>query len=185
MEGFPRGDLVEPDACAEEGDAALDEVLEDVGHGEVGDVGVGVLEPADGLDVLHDGGGDGDHVSVSEQRALGHAGGSAGVADHAEVVGGGFGGGEARSVGLEGVDEVPEGEEGDVVLLRGGAKLVGERADLEGRREREADDHERGERAEALRVGVEAVEKHEAGGGRAENRFQFGLAYNGTGCERY
>ena len=57
------------------------------------------------------------------------------------------------------------------MLLRGGAKLVGERADLEGRREREADDHERGERAEALRVGVKAVEKHEAGSGRAENRF--------------
>ena len=142
MDGFPRGDLIEPDAGAEEGDAALDEVLEDVGHGEIGDVGVGVLESADGLDVLDDGGGDGDHVSVGEQRALGHAGGSAGVADHAEVVGGGFGRGEARSVGL-----------------------------LEGRREREKDDHERGERAEALRVGVEAVEKHEAGSGRAENRF--------------
>lgn len=180
MDGFPRGDLIEPDAGAEEGDAALDEVLEDVGHGEIGDVGVGVLESADGLDVLDDGGGDGDHVSVGEQRALGHAGGSAGVADHAEVVFGGFGNGEARSVGLEGVDEVPEGEESDGVLLRGGAKLVGERADLEGRREREADDHERGERAEALRVGVKAVEKHEAGSGRAENRFQFGLAYNGT-----
>ena len=133
MDGFPRGDLIEADAGAEEGDAALDEVLEDVGHGEIGDVGVGVLEPADGLDVLDDGGGDGDHVSVGEQRALGHAGGSAGVADHAEVVLGGLGGEEARGVGLEGVDEVPEGEEGDMVLLRGGAKLVGERTDLRGR----------------------------------------------------
>ena len=79
-------DLVEADAGAEEGDAALDEVLEDVGHGEVGDVGVGVLQAADGLDVLHDGGGDGHHVPVRQQRALRHARGAARVADHAEVL---------------------------------------------------------------------------------------------------
>lgn len=34
-----------------------------------------------------------------------------------------------------------------------------------------------------MRVGVEAVEKHEARGGRAENRFQLGLAYDGAARE--
>ena len=162
MDGFPRGDLIEPDAGAEEGDAALDEVLEDVGHGEIGDVGVGVLESADGLDVLDDGGGDGDHVSVGEQRALRHAGGSAGVADHAEVV---FGGSGRRRRGPR-----RRRERWCAAARRSEARRREGRPGGE-EREREEDDHERGERAEALRVRVEAVEKHEAGSGRAENRF--------------
>ena len=85
MDGFPRGYLIEADAGSEEGDAALDEMLEDVGHGEIGDVSVGVLESADGFDVLHDGRGDRYHVPVRQQRALRHAGGSGRVADHAHV----------------------------------------------------------------------------------------------------
>lgn len=130
MDGFPRGYLIEADAGSEEGDAALDEMLEDVGHGEIGDVSVGVLESADGFDVLHDGRGDRYHVSVRQQRALRHAGGSGRVADHAEVALRGAARREARGVGLEGVDELPEGEERDAALLRRAAEIVGEGAHL-------------------------------------------------------
>ena len=44
-------------------------------------------------------------------------------------------------------------------------------------------DNEVGKRAEALRIGVEAVEKHETRGGRAENRLQFGFADDRAGGE--
>ena len=127
--------LIESDASAVVGDAALHEMLEDVGHGEIGDVGVLVLESSDGVDILHDRGGHSDHIPVGKQGALGNAGGAAGVADHAEIVLCGGAGREGGGV-LEGVDELPEGVERDGVLLGGGAKRVVDGAHL-GERGRE------------------------------------------------
>ena len=79
--------LREADARAVEDHSHLHEVLEHVGHRQVADVGVGVVQAAQRVDVLHHRRAHRHHVAVRQQRALRHTRGAGRVADHAQVLG--------------------------------------------------------------------------------------------------